>query len=437
MPDPMSYLYQNPFRINLSIFLFALLIPTVGLAQFGDAEMLVPEAFGSSEIYWVDFDDNGILDALREENDMIILHSFSAGLQVTTDTIFGPTAVGSEVYFTDYNLDGLVDFIGKFGQNSAKAFMNNGEGSFYDGETLFSTLENDFYPDVTAYFEKSLMDVGDIDNDGDDDIVYYANYFVPDLGYGQSWIGVCMNEDGTFADIIWELFGGETISWYGGKLKLGFINDDNWMDFMVRVNWLSPFLGDGSGEFDPQPIIGATGCQWCAHGMELNGDGYLDALYDTNCGSTWIVLNDGTGEFGEPQQLWEESTTCLDIYPADWNFDGTMDLICLNGNFRNENGAYIPDDSLDELLECSSRRAYYEDIDQDGDIDLLIQGSDCLYWFSNLTFLFGDLNDDQSIDTTDLLFLLENFGSTDAAVVDLNDDGIVNVLDLFILLGLF
>jgi hypothetical protein len=162
----------------------------------------------------------------------------------------------------------------------------------------------------------------------------------------------------------------------------------------------------------------------------------LDALYDTNCGSTWIVLNDGTGEFGEPQQLWEEST-CPVIYPADWNFDGTMDLICSNGNFRNENGAYIPDDSLDELLDCSSRRAYYEDIDQDGDVDLLIQGSDCLYWFPNLTFLFGDLNNDQSIDTTDLLFLLENFGSTDAAVVDLNDDGIVNVLDLFILLGLF
>lgn len=423
------------FSLRLFYFIVALLFANQGSAQFGNAEMLVPEAFGSSEIYWVDFDNNGVLDALREENDMIILHSFSSSLVVTIDTIYSSSFVGSEVYFTDFDLDGNIDFIGKFGGNSAQAFLNNGEGSFYDGEPLFSASENDFYPDVTTYFTKSWMDVGDIDNDGDDDIVYYTNYDIPSLGYGQSWLGVCLNENGVFGDMNWELRGGETITWYGGTMNLGFINDDPWMDFMLRVSQLKPYVGDGLGDFEEQSIIGSTGCQWCAHGLELNGDGYLDALYDANCGSTWVAMNDGAGEFGEPQQLWEDST-CPVIYPADWNFDGSMDLISSSGNFRNENGSYVSDDSLDEFLECGSRRAYYEDIDQDGDVDLLVQGSDCLYWFPNLTFLFGDLNDDQDVNISDVLMLLENFGNTDVESIDLNNDGIVNVFDLLIILGL-
>jgi hypothetical protein len=52
-------------------------------------------------------------------------------------------------------------------------------------------------------------------------------------------------------------------------------------------------------------------------------------------------------------------------------------------------------------------------------------------------FVFGDLNGDLEVNTSDLLILLSQLGCNPDCVADLNDDGYVNIMDLLLFLGVF
>ena len=47
----------------------------------------------------------------------------------------------------------------------------------------------------------------------------------------------------------------------------------------------------------------------------------------------------------------------------------------------------------------------------------------------------GDVNGDGMVNVTDLLAIMDVWGSCDGCPPDLNDDGVVNVTDLLIVIG--
>ena len=47
----------------------------------------------------------------------------------------------------------------------------------------------------------------------------------------------------------------------------------------------------------------------------------------------------------------------------------------------------------------------------------------------------GDVNGDGMVNVTDLLAIMDAWGSCDGCPADLNDDGLVNVTDLLIVIG--
>jgi hypothetical protein len=55
----------------------------------------------------------------------------------------------------------------------------------------------------------------------------------------------------------------------------------------------------------------------------------------------------------------------------------------------------------------------------------------------NTSFCFGDFNNDQEVNTSDLLIFLGNFGSPCICLPDLNGDGEVDTSDLLLFLSAF
>jgi hypothetical protein len=66
----------------------------------------------------------------------------------------------------------------------------------------------------------------------------------------------------------------------------------------------------------------------------------------------------------------------------------------------------------------------------DNNCDGLLTGSE-------LDPCFADLNNNGSVETGDLLFLLGDYGCTNNCIADLNGDGIVNAADMLAFLPYF
>ena len=254
--------------------------------RFSKVSVTTTDTLVTDQAIWLDYDRDGLLD-LYVSNEFVsenrpprgnrLFHndgngSFSdqtaaAGLDVPLGTDDGGSAGGMAA--GDFNNDGWPDLYLGVNRQPNRLFLNDGQGRFRDATTS----------EIGDEGEAFSIAVGDIDNEGDLDILQPAGAS-DDEGFRSKML---LNlGGGEFLDVL-EAAGLDTLnnSNVGGTLFADFDNDGD-LDLVVgtsnRTNLL--LLNDGSGFFSEATSISGIKDRgaYIAVG-DYDEDGFLDLLY--------------------------------------------------------------------------------------------------------------------------------------------------------------
>ena len=308
------------------------------------------------------------------------VHQFTVGVGGTgvgnfTDHPTNPNpAVGSQprsVALGDVDGDGDLDLLtANIGNNNMSVRLNDGSGNFTAPATN---------PDLTVGDSPQSVALGDIDGDGDLDLLT-ANY-------GSNTVSVQLNDgSGNFTDHPTNpaLAVGDSPQ----SVALGDVDGDSDLDLLTAnansAN-VSVLLNDGSGNFtppaiNPNPTVGDSP-QSVALG-DVDGDGDLDLL-TANIGNNNVSVrfNDGSGNFTDPATNPDPAVGNgpRNVMLGDIDGDGDLDL--LTANLYGDNISVLLNDGSGNFTDhptnpnlpvgSSPYSVVLGDVDGDGDLDLL------------------------------------------------------------------
>ena len=332
------------------------------------------------------------------------------------------------VDFADINDDGFLDL-----------FVSNVDISPVPNLLLINSSGYSFIDDSDERLpfgrneSTSDCDFGDIDNDGDLDAILGNNDVDNQLiindgsGYYEDggdrlptdWWSDCLDAD--FGDV-------------DGDLSLDIIT----ASFNHGRNLL--YINDGSGTFSiapesrfPSGTENSNQVDFC----DIDGDFDLDVCIANNTGAiNQLMLNIGSGYYTDetgdrlPQDL-EQSN---DIEFGDIDRDGDFDLLVVNGFFPGNEKVWINDgfgfyyDETDLRLPSTgglSGEGDFGDVDNDGDLDLIIANSSAGGVSTRLY-----INDGKGFfnDETSQRFASEDDEATDADFGDIDNDGDLDII---------
>lgn len=271
----------------------------------------------SSGCAFVDYDADGYLD-------LYVVNYVQFDINANPEC----TRQGIRTYCTPEALSGDADIL----------YHNNGDGIFTDVTTKTG---------IAASLGKGLGVVcGDIDNDGDVDI-FVANDTTPNFLYRN-------NGDGTFTEDA--LFAGVALSeegraYSGMGANLGDFDNDGYLDIVItnfqdQVNSL--YRNAQNGFFNDVSFAASIGEQslpylaWGVDFVDFNNDGWLDLFVANGHLDDNIAEIDPVGIYAQPNQLF-------------WNNkDDTFEVAEVT------------------LSPRVSRGAAFGDIDNDGDVDIVV-----------------------------------------------------------------
>ncbi len=393
------------------------------------------ETMGSGCAF-LDYDSDGFLDVLlinggtTPDSPPITLHGHALYRNlgngkfkdVTTQSgVKGNGSYGTGVAVGDYDNDGYQDiYITNFGPNIL--YHNNGNGTFSD-VTVEAAVSDSVWSSSAAFF--------DFDNDGYLDL-YVANY----VNYSYDANPPCTEKNirsychpRNFSGIAGKLYKNlgnghfEDVSEKSGIAhlegkSLGVVaadfDDDGWLDLYVANDTTRNFLlkNNGNGTFTDVSFISGTGYNSegeAEAGMgvdasDYDGDGLMDLVvtnydFETN----GLYHNEGRWQFSDAR--WSSGVAKADhrflgfgTEFLDFDNDGDRDLFIVNGHvldnielireglsyaepnelLENRGGVFFENPEFSRYSSRSpkvGRGAAFGDVDNDGDIDVLISNS--------------------------------------------------------------
>jgi hypothetical protein len=332
----------------------------------------------------------------------------------------GISGYGMGACSADYDNDGWTDlYVTSFGDD--RLYRNTGTGRFEDA-TAGSGAGAGLWSASCAF--------GDIDNDGDVDL-YVTRYvnFAPDNNKYCGQIGdirtychpnvyvglpdvLYRNDgDGTFTDVSREA-GIYNTDGNGLGVVFGDYDDDGWVDIYVANDSVPNFLyhNEGGGVFEEVGLwagvaVGGNARPLAGMGTDMgdvSGDGLADIVVtnlDTETHNLYRSL--GAGQFADAtfQSGVGEATAPFvgfGVAFADYDNDTDLDLVIANGDVIDNIGLFRDDKTYEQRnlllendgtgkfsdvgpasgagfgLEQPSRGLAVGDVDNDGDLDMLI-----------------------------------------------------------------
>ncbi|MBT3435201.1 MAG: VCBS repeat-containing protein [Nitrospinaceae bacterium] len=274
----------------------------------------------------------------------------------------------------DFNNDGNLDYVIARHRNfdpytRVTLMLGNGDGTFSAGAEIL-TGSSDLYG----------LKVGDVNNDGNLDIVTVHNH-------ARAVAVTLGNGDGTFATTVVM----PVLPQGGRSVGLGDLNGDGYLDIIAgsSYNHTSVLLNNGDGTFGAPTNYGDP-IFWGSTDIEvadLDGDGDNDVV-SADVGSVDIYLNDGAGNLTKGQRI---SSDAWSLVLADFDGDGNIDLAHADvhedvvkvyaGNGDGTFGAVVNHPVGD--WPGSVKAA---DLDGDGVLDLATAN----YWSNSISVLLGD-----------------------------------------------
>ena len=286
-----------------------------------------------------DMDGDGDLDVLAASVDAGGYGGLSLSLNNGSGSFAAPvfTYVGgvvSSLTVGDFDGNGALDcalIAGSSGSTSIAIALNNGSGSFS------IPSPSNWLGGINRYSAPSGLTLGDVDRDGDLDIVVACSQGAFDDG-----IGTYLNDGfGTFTA------SASYIVWFRpGEVVLGDLDGDGDLDLVT--SWggsTGVFLNDGSGRYTAQPnntTLNYSDLVKLSLG-DVDADGDLDLLlllytprYTTNNGVVIVRFNDGAGNFKVSSSAGLPASVQVDKYPSsltmtDVDGDGDLDVLTAGG----------------------------------------------------------------------------------------------------------
>ncbi|MFH1593652.1 MAG: FG-GAP-like repeat-containing protein [Candidatus Omnitrophota bacterium] len=324
---------------------------------------------------------------------------------------------------------------------SSRLFLlvNGGDGNFTDqGSALLPTLPG---PD-------SVIDIifADIDNDADQDILLLYSQ-------GQSLRLLLNDGSGLFTDVTSTRIPG--LSGESSSVDSGDVDGDGDLDLIMASTGAQDTLliNDGAGGFTqdtnfnlPAITDASSDIVFC----DVDGDGDLDIITANNgmpglsSLRNRLYKNDGTGSFTDATEAalpedyeYSETIECGDI-------DNDLDLDMVVANYYNNavlinDGNGIFEDRSDERIprnQFSANDVALGDVDGDGDLDMLALGDSNISLFINDGF--GTF-EDGSIKFPDYMSVPAELGGKSLELVDIDGDGDMDIVlggsDIYILVN--
>lgn len=443
-------------KLTTRVFLVA------GLAGafFGGAQALAGsgDLFGNPQFYGAasgfataagDFDGDGDTDlvianppkrdgfgSIISHGDYVLYRNNPMTGMFTAETIDADHG-GYAIVAGDLNGDHILDLVSSntidAAGNITNVLIGNGDGTFAPIVSYGGSNDG-----------ARAIALGDMDNDGDLDIV------LPNGGRV-----LLNNGDGTFATN----FVGSDVQ-DGGSITLGDINEDGHLDIVTSRDFYNPNLhtvsvqfgvGDGFGNPGPAQDLNIGGAS--PHAVRLadvNNDMHLD-LVTINQASidASVLLGDGSGIFSAPATFpsHPNNNSLPNVFLlADLDADGNLDAAVTStvfgaGTSQQETVIFLGDGNGSFTLEQIVERFGLHDqnivaatINDDAQLDLVTaahllynqMGSDCP----------PDVNGDGTLDSLDLITYLNAFVISDP-LADFNGDGLVNSFDFIAFLNAF
>ena len=342
---------------------------------------------------------------------------------VTKEAGVGDLGFGLGVAAADYDNDGDLDlYVNNFGPNVL--YRNNGDGTFTDVTGHAHVVCGDRFGAGACFL--------DMDADGDLDL-YVANYLdfrfemhIPRFVDGFGWYPSPLdyqpmhdflyanNGDGTFSDVSAEA-GVQSVASTGMGMICADCDDDGDTDIFVCNDMKGNFLfeNDGKGHFRDIALVAGTAfnLRGDANGSmgvdcgDFDNDGLLDFYMTAYQGETPVLYKNLGGMLFEDETIRAQAADGAFNHVnwgtglVDFDNDGNRDLFLCCGHimdnvrFRDDTTAYearnillwnngkgrfvnISDKAGDGLLvQRSSRGAGFDDLDNDGDLDVVILNS--------------------------------------------------------------
>lgn len=325
------------------------------------------------DVIAADFNRDGVTDIataadrVSDSQLAVLTNNGSGGFSVATST--GPDGI----YFLasgdidgDYDTDIVTSNTSNVYNQGISVFRNNGSGAFGNATTLWS------------YAYPNQINVGDVDLDGDLDLIAMAN---PNAN--QHFLEFYANDGtGTFTSSMQAFNHGSCAL---SIQAMGDLDGDGDLDLLghrtgdynVADDSLAVYFNLGAGTFMPPAItlpLPDGACRTCLG--DFDGDGDLDAA-TTSAWTNWLTVlhNDGTGAFTQVEQTNMGGTNAFDLCCGDWDGDGDLDLAV--GISYPTGAMYVIKNDGDGTFSSGASVAIYfpkgvtiGDFDHDRDLDL-------------------------------------------------------------------
>jgi uncharacterized repeat protein (TIGR01451 family) len=192
-----------------------------------------------------------------------------------------------------------------------------------------------------------------------------------------------------------------------------------------EISWYKNI--DGLGNFVAQPKI-ASGIDaiepWSVFSTDIDNDGDIDVLSASREDDkiAWYENTDGLGSFGSQQIIATDADGAFDVFAADIDGDGDMDVLSTSYYSSGEILWYENIDgegnfsSKKIITSNSSSVVFASDVDGDGDMDVVSSSG----WFENTDGL-GNFSSKQT-------FTLTSFAGFSATSADLDNDGDMDMI---------
>lgn len=231
----------------------------------------------------------------------VALPSFPKGEKVAVDE--------TDAIFFDANNDGHQDLIVVCGGNDAsigatvsmdKLYINDGKGHFVSAPLPPLPQSN-----------RSAVAAGDMDDDGDDDLIIACHSKIAAYGLPQPFYLLYNDGKGTFttsqSPSINTLCNG-----FITDITLADVNSDKSLDIIVAGEWMNVTIYLNKGNNYSASLLDGSGLWQCVTTADYNGDGLIDVL---------------AGNWGLNAKLKATNAEPLHLYVHDFDKNGKNDLV--------------------------------------------------------------------------------------------------------------